>query len=83
MRLETAKAIVNAAEERGLEVRLYPNYSGRSRCGKTTAGVVGGRSDIIRAVASAANKLQQPEFEVFLADLGLSFDSLGNDSIAY
>lgn len=47
MKLETAQAIVQAATDNKLDVTLRENYSGRGMFGKTTAAVVGSRSDIM------------------------------------
>lgn len=71
MQLKTAKAIVQAAAELGLEISLYENYSGRGMYGETTTAVTGDRSDITEAAVSAK---QTTRFR---------WDSLGKSSVAY
>ncbi len=61
MKAEHAKAIVEAANDMGVEVTLYEGYSGRSMYGRTTHGVVGDHSDIMRCIAAAAYKLGYDE----------------------
>lgn len=57
MKLETAKRIVDIAEENGIELKLYENYSGRGMFGRTTTGIVGSQTAIIEAVGLAAWRL--------------------------
>jgi hypothetical protein len=73
MKLETAQAIVQAAESNDLQVSLYPSYSGRGMFGKTTAAVVGSRVDITEAIFYAS-KEELPS---------LQWDNMGLDMVAY
>lgn len=98
MDIRAAKAIVEAAEDLGLEVDLYEDYSGRGMYGKTTAGVTGKTSAILQAavqagmniqdisLASNATKELEPDYispEKFVREMRLAWDSMGYDSIAY
>lgn len=73
MKLETAQAIVQAAQENELNVTLREHYSGRGMFGKSTAGVVGSRSDITAAIFHAS-KDELPS---------IRWDNMGLDMIAY
>jgi hypothetical protein len=99
MKIETAKAIVAAAEEIGLDsVRLYEDYSGRGMYGRTTTGVVADSwGDLIKCVALAAGHIAQDETDLdtpneredgltlddFVQDLDLSSDQMGRGLIVY
>lgn len=92
MRIETAKAIVEAADDLGLDgLSLRENYSGRCMYGRTTCGVrFGWTSDFIRSVAHAAILVKEKEDEegavqthAFVADLRVSIDAMGTGYIAY
>lgn len=73
MKLETAQAIVQAAQENELNVTLREHYSGRGMFGKSTAGVVGSREDITAAIF-LASKEELPS---------IRWDNMGLDMIAY
>jgi hypothetical protein len=83
MKIETAKAIVEAAESIGSEASVYEDYSGRGMYGKTTAGVV--LSSMTAAIAAAAAAVADADEPRDMADdLGnLSWDSMGRDIIIY
>lgn len=94
MKLETAQAIVNAADEIDLmDVELNENYSGRGMYGRTTSGVVFKRyGDLLRAVALASVRIHDQEecmsgrtlpHHHFLADLNVMIDAMGLGHIAY
>ncbi len=83
MQLKTAKAIVKAAEEMDLTVTLREGYSGRGMYGKTTTGVVGSHSDVMKAIAAAAMDCKKEDQEEFLEDMDLATDSMGRSMIFY
>jgi hypothetical protein len=96
MKIEVAKAIINAADEIGnIEMRLYEGYSGRWMCGETTTGVVyDNESSLLQAVGLAAASLKQAELEAhnrdtltveeFLSDIRrTNRDSMGRSGIIY
>lgn len=85
MKLEHAQAIVNAASDAGLDVRLYEGYSGRGMYGKTTAGVVGSLRDILACTAQAAiNQDHDGKGDDLVCALATtSSDSMGRDLIVY
>ena len=88
MRIETAKALVEASNVYDVELRLYEDYSGRCMYGKTTAGVVGDLSDLLVAVAMASQTIAEVEDgceeDLFLRDLrGIRQDNMGRDTIWY
>lgn len=39
MNIKTAEKIVDKLQEKGIEAKVYPDYSGRGMFGMTTAGV--------------------------------------------
>ncbi len=63
MKLETAKKIVEAAENiGGLDVKLHDNYSGRCMFGRNTAGVVfGSLGELLKSVAYAAKEMAEED----------------------
>jgi hypothetical protein len=85
MKIETAKQIVEAAQVIGADVTLREGYSGRGMYGRTTAGIVGDRTSIIKATAYAAYATGAAGHDVdgFIDDLDFSWDSMGRDEIAY
>src|SRR4051812_40936618 len=91
MKIETAQAIVAAAEEVGLEgVTLYEGYSGRGMYGKTTAAVCFDRlGDFLAAVARVAADLQfdsaaDGRADDFCAELQrLGTDGMGRGTVIY
>jgi hypothetical protein len=91
MKLEIAKAIAESAQQIDLDVRLRESYSGRCMYGTTTAGLVGSKTNIVKAIAYTAwrfggEDLELPEsmdIDDFLAELDLRWDSMGYDNIAY
>lgn len=72
MKLEDAEKIVKTAEENDMELELRPDYSGRGMFGKTTAGVVGSKVEIVEAATLAG--LKPREFK---------WDNMARDMIAY
>jgi hypothetical protein len=88
MKIETAKAIVEAANVIGLEVQLREDYSGRGMYGSTTAGVIGDPGDITACAAYAAfvqgEEGKDVENEEMVEDLrSMRSDSMGRDMIYY
>lgn len=74
MKLEMAQAIVQTAYGHGLRVSLRAEYSGRGMFGKTTAAVVGSRSDITEAIFYMTKSDSLPTFR---------WDNMGKDEVAY
>ena len=72
MTLEDAQKIVDKAEEEGLDVTLYENYSGRGMFGATTSGVVGSTVDITEAATLAGLRART-----------FRWDNMALDMIAY
>ncbi len=87
MKLLHAELIAEAADQLGLEVKVYADYSGRGMYGKTTAGLVGSLSDIVQAIACAAVALGENvndadyDTDDFVDDLRLSMDCMGRSDI--
>jgi sugar phosphate isomerase/epimerase len=75
MKIEIAKAIVETAEELGIEINLYENYSGRGMFGRTTAGIVYDKDgDLLQAVAKAAKVYTEITDEARENGIELAFD---------
>ena len=87
MKLETAKRIVEAAHEDGIDLHIREDYSGRSMYNKTTAGVVGTLPDFIQAVAAAAFAMgweHDGAYDVMARELrNLRTDNMGHQTIVY
>jgi len=83
MKLEHAKALVEAGGTMGIEIRLREEYSGRGMYGRSVAAITCDKhSDLIGAVAVAAIDVEDQES--FAEDMGsLSFDSMGMGLVAY
>lgn len=75
MKLETANAIVKAAEDAGKEVRLTESYSGRGMFGKMTAGVIGSHSDVMIGITHACYRAGRSAMEAELENDGTATDS--------
>lgn len=57
-----AKAIINAANEVGIDMTLREDYSGRGMYGKTTDGIIfGSYSDLMVCIATAAINVKGEE----------------------
>jgi hypothetical protein len=84
-----AKAIVDAVEGSGLEISVYPDYSGRGMYGKTTTGVVVDlESTFNQALVSLAFEIgrdcDEEKMERLFFTVGkLRRDNLGEDTIIY
>jgi len=62
---ETALAILEAADEIGLEMKKYDGYSGRGMYGSDTTGIVfESENDLLAAVSIAALRLSETERDV-------------------
>lgn len=87
MRLESAKAIIAAADVLGdAELRLHEDYSGRSMYGNTTVAISGDKDRIMQAVIYAAFEMGRDgkdDIDDFLTDTVFKWDNLGYDAIAY
>lgn len=94
MNLQHAALIAEAAEELGLQVSVRQSYSGRGMYGRTTAAVVGSIPDILQAAVQAGVSLARDSYdggepkdtfaeEFVQAVGGLSFDSMGRETVAY
>lgn len=77
MKIETAQRIVAIADELGLDVTLRAEYSGRGMFGRTTAAVVGYRSDIEKCLRTYPMTHNEDAEQVVWDAMGKS------DSIAY
>jgi hypothetical protein len=84
-----AKAIVDAVEGSGLEISIYPDYSGRGMYGKTTTGVVvDHESTFNQALVSLAYEMgrdgdDEKMEQLFDVVKKLRRDNLGEDKIIY
>lgn len=91
MKIEVAKAIVEAANECGYEMKLREDYSGRGMFGRTTTGIVyDSESDMLKSVALAAIRVKEKESEEgamtaeeFIDELDFSRDNMGYSTIVY
>lgn len=94
MKKETVAAILEAADEIGLEMKEREGYSGRGMYGKDTVGIVlDSENDLLVSVATAAIRLKEKEDELedapgtltveeFLDDIKrIRRDNMGRDSI--
>lgn len=75
---KTAEAIIEAAEDAGLEVRR--NYSGRCMYGKRCLAIVGNLSDILPAIYDAGFMAGQNDDDGVPA---IQIDSMGTESVVY
>lgn len=81
---ELMRALVRAGEDRLLEIRARPNYSGRGMAGKETAAVVvENLSTLLVAVALAHNHLDTDDNGVVEEVQGLRMDNMGHDIVVY
>ncbi len=88
MIIEVARLIAEAANKEELDITLHEGYKGREVWYDSagTAGLVGKRADIIKAVALAAYALatnKATSIEDFVLHLNFRWDSMGLDDIAY
>jgi hypothetical protein len=87
MKLEVAQKIVEAADMIGLDVQIREGYSGRGMFGKSTTGLVGSKTDIVRSIAKAAFEIGAysldpgADFEEFYDELDLTWDNMGKDHL--
>jgi len=86
MQKQTMELLVEANPD----LNPYENYSGRGMFGETTAGVVGGISDVLKALAAIGRDPEnffdsEEEKEAFWDDLENGFyqDNMGFDTIFY
>ena len=87
MKLETAEAIRDAANQLGYQVRVHESYSGRGMFGKTTVALSGDKSELLRATVYAGYRFGLNKFgdqmDEFMDDLDWRWDNLGHDDLAY
>lgn len=94
MDVKTARKIVQAGDDLGLELNIREEYSGRGMFGKKTAGVVfDSLNDLLQSVAHAAAETAIEDFEEHDGDEsmqdfmeGLEIkgqDNMGMSSIVY
>jgi len=87
MKREFVTKVVAAAEDLGVNLEHYKDYSGRGMYGSKTDGIVGNMSDLILCVGHAAFKAGadgDEEFEEGLSDLqNLRMDNMACDMIIY
>lgn len=86
MKIETARQIEEAAKVLDLDVKVRESYSGRGMMGRSTAGVIGSQTAILKAVAYAAfaaGRAGADDCDSLIDDLDLRWDSMGYDQIAY
>ena len=86
MELDTARCIVEVAENHDIYLDLREDYSGRGMYGKTTAGVVGSFKELIAAVAAAGVSLEEgsADAEEFIKDMQcITIDNMARDYIIY
>lgn len=86
MKLNTAKKLVELAEDHGYDMELHENYSGRGMYGRETAGITmpcfgDFASFLFNAAHDLARMQQEGEIEEELGSL--SQDSMGLDVIVY
>jgi hypothetical protein len=83
--LSHARAIVQAADDLGIEAKLREEYSGRGMYGKCTAGiVVSDLTSIIAAAAQAGRDMDDDEAADFIDALDkLKTDGMGRSIIVY
>jgi hypothetical protein len=85
MKLQHARAIENAANDGGLDVRVHEKYSGRGMYGKETAAVSGSFGDLVSCIAQVARDFarddEAEEFVVAMRDLAR--DNMGYDMVVY
>jgi hypothetical protein len=85
-----AKAIVDAVEGSGLEISVYPDYSGRGMYGKTTTGIVTSDDDkpflvaILQLAYENGVRGDEEEMDHLLQAVGnLRRDEMGQGTIIY
>ncbi len=86
MNAVTAMALVNKAEEVGVDASFYESYSGRGMFGKQTAGVVISQKDklIQLALLICMDLEDEQRKEQLVKDLSdLRSDNMGRDMIFY
>jgi hypothetical protein len=90
MKLGTAQAIVDAANEVGVEMAVREDYVGRGSFKPTAAITYNTDQDLLQAVALAAVNVKQAEqdgsmtLETFLEDIGIvRIDNMGRSLIIY
>lgn len=88
MRLEIAIALKEAADDLGLEMEVYEDYSGRFMYGgKTTAVTYEREADLMKIAAAATIDCVSSESHLtiaeFIEELPEQRDQLGNGLIAY
>lgn len=84
MHKKTVNSIMDAADEVGLELEVYEDYSGRGMFGSRTCGVVGNFQNLVVAIAIAAKDLDDTSHEKFVEDLqDIRTDNLGRELIFY
>ncbi len=88
LKLEIAQALKSAADDLGIEMEVYEDYSGRNMYGHPTAAVIYEKeSDLMKAAALAVRKQTENDPDCLAHDmideLPERRDNLGNDLLAY